>query len=283
MMKPWAVHLQWFADPAPGDPGPADASGGQAPAEGGQAPSPEPFFTHDRGDGRVETFQSPEELSDHYRRGVYFQDDYTKKTQSLAEERKAFETIRGQHETEKQSLAQLASELKGWKSFFETPRGRSVREQINQAISEGRDGGEVVETLKGEYDPKLQSQDERLARIEQAMERDRVERLRDSAFNSLSTRYPDLDRESVIKEVDRLAAIPGDNTEAFLELVHLASVGKGMGPAVEEKVGEVLDQRRAAVRPMPSVQGKKAAPAEFTSMDEAEAAALKQYEATGKY
>lgn len=264
--------------PVPGDTGQTDASGGQPPSSEGQGTSQGTFaYSFDRGDGRVHNFNSKEELDQFFRTGIQFQDDYTRKTQGLAEQRKAFESEREKYQSDQKQFQELASKIRTWRDFLQTPRGKAWESQITQALSSGTSPEEIRETIGQQYDPRLNDYEERLKAIEERNAQLEADRQREIALNTLSAQYPDLDRETILKEVDRLAAIPGDNTVALLELIHLATRGKALPTQVEKRVEETLEQRRTPT-PMPAVSGNNGGtPQDYANLDEAHAAAMKKY------
>ena len=202
-----------------------------------------PFYTYES-----QSFKDQNELTDYIKKGTMMHSDYTKKTQSLSEERR-------RHENEKsewfRKQADWDDKIKLYKQadelFKANPQAfKTVQQMIRQGAS-GTDVQELVKkTIEETVGPKLNE-------FEEYQKREKAKAERDRYFGELKGKYPDFDDKPVQELYDSLMS-PDANMGTLAELLYFAQKGKGINPAQAQK--EVLDNlKKKEGSGIPSARG----------------------------
>lgn len=216
--------------------------GGVGPGDGQVAA--EPFFKY--GD---QSFDKPESLEKFIRENEFRRADYTKKTQEHAEKVKSWENERASFY---QQVNDFGEKRKGWEKYEQLDKrmksdpafARAVMKAVQESSQGGVQGEDLKEMLKNYLEetgiPK------KLSDFEAAEKRRMAEAERDEQLGELAKKYPDLNREQVLALWDEIMA-PDKKMGDFLELLHYASRGKNVDPAViQKKTLEGLEKKKTA-------------------------------------
>jgi len=227
---------------------------------------PESFFVYKDDDGNEQTFKSQDELREYIRSGTLRHADYTKKTQSVAEQRKALEAERQKYDVEYTTFLQQKQEYDKIEKYLKS-LPPDVYNRLKQEINS---------------QPKQQQQEFKDPRLDKLLEQQEMEKkqreeqvAREQAIKSLKNVYQDFNEDEIMKEVNRLQEIaPGDSVRAFLELVYYARKGKETPAQIERKTAELLERKSRIATPIGATsstpsKGLK----QFSNLDEAAEAA----------
>lgn len=248
----------------------------QAPAEVGQAEpeQAEPFFRYKHDDGEEMIFNNQDELSKTFREGLLRHRDYTKKTQELAEQRKAFESEQQQKQAEWAQFLEMKQKYDKYDQFLR--QNPQIAQELQRRMSGAQGQGRVPPELQQQIEELKQWKEEREKRDQEMQNREQRRAAQEKAHELLSGRYPDYDRKAVEEMIAQLEQTPpGDEELAYLELLHLAAKGRRTPAELEEQMAERLQKKKNSHSPMPSGQsapqgGKRT----FKNLDEAAKAAL---------
>lgn len=187
-----------------------------------------PFYQYES-----QAFKTPDELSNFIKSGTMMHSDYTKKTQTLAEERKRYENERAEHNRQysewdkKIDLYKKADEL-----FKANPR---AFQQVQQMIKQGASGSDVQEIVEKAIEEKVGP---KLSEFEKYQKTQQAKAERDRYFGELKGKYQDFDEKSVQSLYDELMG-EGSNMGTLAEMLYFAHKGKGLDPAKAKQ--EVID------------------------------------------
>lgn len=226
------------------------------------APAEEPFLIYDRHEDPKyhKTFTTKDEALDYIHNGTLRFDDYTRKTQELAEERKKHESDRAKFDAEYTAFLPQKTEYDKISEFL-----GSLPDAERKAL-EGR-------IRSSRIDPQTKEALDRVKKLEEAekqREKDRQKEealrkskeLEDKANSFLLQRYPDYDVTSIDSELQRFREIPEtEQITALRELIYKALAFGGAKPTVTKP------HQSGTTGTVPSKQAK------FKTPDEAAAAA----------
>ena len=163
------------------------------------------FHSYTGDDGKTQSWKTPDELNGFLKQSGMFQSDYTKKTQSLADERRKF--------AEEQSAFKKSQEdwTKGDKAKYDRYNEvLSTRPQIQRmladAVNKPAGPDEIFERSQSYADEKSTALEQRIAAIERQGEEAKLEQQRDQAFSELETEIPGFDRNTVMNALKTLDA-----------------------------------------------------------------------------
>jgi hypothetical protein len=235
----------------------------------GQPVAAEAYFEYVRPDGQKEAFKSREELAQEWKLRGLREDDYRRKTQSVAEERREIERSRKEFQDELKAFQKTKGQYDEWDQRL---RGMDPRQyaQLQQALSEPV-APEHLLTQSREYaDTTAEELRNELKELKTAWEREQQEKVLNSAFDDLGKQFPDFDRDSVLGLMDSLAE---DNPKFLAETLYYALRGKNPG-AVEARVANNF-KKKAAAGMMPAAGSRtNGAKPSFNSIKEARDYAL---------
>lgn len=250
----------------------------ETPVDTGQAAAEEqsdPFFSYAFEDGEERKFTSPDELKGFIRDGVLRHSDYTKKTQSVAEERKKLEADRQRYDAEYSQMLQMKQEhdkIQQYLSKLPPQAYQALKQQIAQAQQGNQKGDPRVDKLMEEFEADKKARQER----EQA-ETERQQR--EAAFSELEKQYQDFNRDEVLQLAKALEeAPPGGQMRALMELLYHANRGKKTPAQIERDMAQNFARKKNLKTPIsgggkpPSNPGS----AQYNNTDEALQAALSE-------
>jgi len=205
------------------------------------------FFEYDWEDGKKDSFKSPDELKAFFRGGVLRHQDYTKKTQALADERRKIEARNKELEVLANNLTSKKSEIDKYDKFL-TSRP-DIRDRLAREMKQ-MSSGDLMDQAKGLVDERSKQLEEKLSEIEKWKSQQELERKREAIFNHMGTQYQDFDKEAIVKMINGLQEVPDeDNLYSLVDLLYWANKGKATPASVEKRVVENL-QKKGAMRPL---------------------------------
>lgn len=233
----------------------------------GQPVAQEAYFEYVRPDGKKDSFTSREDLAKEWRLRGLREDDYRRKTQSVAEERRSFEQERKDFQDQLKAFQKTKSQYDEWDQRL---RGMdpSQYSQLQRALSEPVDPSHVLTQSREYADSQTEELRKELAELKQSYQNEQQERALNMAFDDLGKQYGDFNRDSVLDLMDQLAE---DNPRFLAETLYHALKGRDPG-AVEEKVANNFKKKQAAGM-MPSGTNGASSKA-FKSVRDARDAAL---------
>lgn len=220
-----------------------DLGQGDASPDNGQV-NAAPFYKYED-----QEFKSPDELTKYIREGTYRHSDYTKKTQSLAEERKKWENERSSFYKQ---VSDFGEQRKGWEKYEQLDKrmksdpafARAVLKAVQETQGQGLQGQDMQEVFKNLLEETGITK--KLSDFEEAEKRRQADTERDQALEELSSRYPDLDRKGVVTLYEEIMG-PDKRMGDFLELLHFAHKGRSTNPeAIQKKTIESLEKKKDA-------------------------------------
>lgn len=208
-----------------------------------EAPAEEYFHTitipGDGGDDEVLNFKDPKELSDRYVQNRFRRSDYTKKTQELAEQRKAFQSQQEALLAKETSLTNLSNKYTEFDSMFKDIDAQQMQQIVQQIQGikksdlppEFREMKDEIDSIKKE---KAKAEKQRASEERKKQERQTFE----SRGRYLKTHYDDYEHESVMEAYDKLnSASPEEAHQAILEMLYFANKGRGLQARPENPQG----------------------------------------------
>jgi len=224
-------------------------------------PAAEPFFVYSRGDEPKE-FRTKEELEDYVHNGTLRFSDYTKKTQSLAEQRKEYEANKARYDAEYTEFLQKKQhhdKIDKWLKSLPPNVAKKLEGELesNRALNDPayrKMQEELEEIKKAEEERKTEMEKSEKAR----KERERIER----ANGHLSKRYPDYNPKTVEEAIRRMQETPPEEQlTALYEMMYHAQKGRGSKAPIPHQGGS----------PPGTLKGP---PRKFKTIEEAHAAAM---------
>jgi hypothetical protein len=191
-------------------------------------------------DDEVLNFKDQKELSDRYLQNRFRRADYTKKTQELGKQRKAYESDLEALRAKETSLTNMSNKYSEFDSMFTDVDDRQMRQIVEQ-----------VRGVTKQTSPELKEINAKLKAIE---DREKADKKRADAterknrdnetFNSrgryLKSHYSDYDHEATMKAYEELnGASPEMAHQAILEMLHFAGKGRGSLIKPEDPSGPV--------------------------------------------
>lgn len=232
----------------------------------GQPVEESAFFEATDEKGNPVKFKSKEELAEAWKKSGMLRSDYTRKTQSLAEERRKLEQWKAEQE---KILEQRRQEMKKFDDFLKNRP--DVYQKLKQAMQNPNhetaylQAQEYTNQVSEEIRKELEDLKAWKAQREQEEQRTKI-------FQDMKSRYPDFD-ESKVQEM--LAGIDPSNQTSLAEILYYASKGKESPAQIEQRIAQGQAQKQAG-RLMPGSGSPSAARSGHRSFDDAEAAALKE-------
>lgn len=220
--------------------GPGDGQSSQESSPGyrGQEQTSEPFFSYKGDDGKETVYKTKDELSKAYKDSMFMRKDYTQKTQSLAEERKKWETEKEQHFRWYDQTQRQAEEYKKYDAFLKSRP--DVFRQLQKAMQQGASPDAVQEVLE-------QKMDEKYGKEINEMKTWRAEQearsRRDQTFSAMKEKFEDFDEEAVSQALSELAS--GD-LSTLVEQIYYANKGRMSPMQIEKKIVNNLQKKQSA-------------------------------------
>jgi len=217
-------------------------------------------------------FKSPDDLGKVYQDGLMMRKDYTKKTQTLAEERRAHEQERKQFQLDREEHLRVVSDrearAKEHEQFDRFVKQYPAKYKAWLAeIKKGPGPDDVAERVRQEMEEKYGS---KLSELDNWKAQQEAERLRNEAYAGLKGKYSDFDADSVNKRLEELTAKLRDGDIGYLaEMLFLSNRATKATP---ERIEE--DKRSAQLLPGSSAPAPQARGKAHGSIREAERKAL---------
>lgn len=257
------------------------------PAQYGQGETP-PVTEQDKadyffeqqfdGDKEPTRFRSKDELAKYLREGTLRHRDYTKKTQSHAEERKAFEKQRTDFEQQMQAFMGTKTTYDQFDQFLRSRpdvKERIVREMKGTSPPSDTLKKQIMEEIQKDISQKYVPREDL-----ERMERERMnEEYRNQVFESLGKRYQDFNKEDIMaamEEVEGFQSLPPlQAMENFAELLYNARKGRQNPAKIEERIMNNLQKKAQTTTPMPGGLNGKGQKGGYTGSFDDIAAKLK--------
>lgn len=217
--------------------------------------------------GKKISLKDRDEALEYIRNGTLMQSDYTRKTQALAEERKKFEAERDQ----------LMEQIKAEKAKYDQYRtflnqNPHIYEQLEKLKNQPLGPQHQAQLAQKQVEERLSPVQKELEELRQWKQQQESERQREQLMSELEKELDGFDR----KEVERIMQeFSPKDPRSVLTLLHYAA--KGRTPPSQPN-NEVLQakrlQEKQAARTVPSPGSVRSEAGAFSSLEEAEAAAL---------
>lgn len=242
------------------------------PLNGPAQTAPQPFFELEDEKGKKRQFHSQDELRDFLKKGTMMRSDYTRKTQSLSEERKQFDQERNRMMNE--IMEQRERYNKYNKFLKENPH---VFNEIKKRMQNGTTGDVAVEKARAYVDETKSELQKELEDLKSWRKQREFQEQRDRIYERMKQRYPDFSRDSVqslMEEVDP------QNPESLIELMYHAHRGKRMTPDQQARMAQ-SQQRKQQGRMMPGGGAPAQSQSQASSLDEAYNQAMRDIQSSG--
>lgn len=231
------------------------------------------FHSYEDGDGNKTDFKDANEVNDFIRRSGMMRADYSRKTQTLAADRKTYESDKARTDAEYTSFLQSKQENDKVNDML-----KSLPPEVFERLKQGIKGQPRPQARDPEVDQMLKdfknSQKERETERQQTSDNEARER----AFESLSKSYDDFDKESVLGLVQRLEEVPQeDQMRTFMEILYQANKGKTTPAEIEKRLAQNLENKSKLSTPMGSTKstpGKGSS--SYSDLNDARAAAMNE-------
>ena len=187
------------------------------------------------GDDEVLNFKDGKELNDKFLENYLRQSDYTKKTQSLAEQRKQFEQKEASFSERETALMRMQNQSSKYQELIEAlPEAqfqKLLQEVQGKTPAPETDESRRLKAVEARY----QAEDREKASVERkAKQKERF----DARGRYLKSQLSDYDHEATMKSYDAMMNVSDEMVEqSVLEMLHYASKGKGAVPAPADPQG----------------------------------------------
>jgi hypothetical protein len=205
-----------------------------------------PFYSYESDDGTKTDFNDAKELGDFIRQGSLRHADYTRKTQSLAEERKAYEANKAKFDAEYTHFLESKQQNDKIEKYLQ-----SLPPEVFERLKQGIKG----QPRKPARDPEVEKFMKQYEADKQEREAERQRQLdneeRERAFNNLSKVHEDFDRDSVMEMVKSLEEVPEeDRMRTFMEMLYYSQKGRMTPAEIERKMADNLAKKAKTPVPM---------------------------------
>jgi len=251
---------------------PAPASGGgqaaPAPAPTGQAPGAGEFYGWTHPDGKREAFASKEDLDKAFKESYFRRQDYTTKTQSLADFRKAVEQ-------EKTDLKKQREEMEGRLKKYETYEWMynnrpDIRNKFEQIVSSTPSPDAALGEARSYADQQIAALREQMEQMQTDLKEQQLQRQKAELYARMGKELPDF-RPDVVDEL--FDVIGGGDLEALVRVLNHAAIGRD-GPLQAEKRLAEAQKEKGNIKIMPSKGSTPASKTIPKTLEEAEQKAL---------
>lgn len=228
---------------------PVEGQTAAVPASAGQTSDVGGFdYSYEFPDGKEKVqAKSKEDLDKYFKEHYLRTQDYTRKTQTLAEFRKQVEKER---EDMKKSREDLERKSRDFTDYDWMIKNRpDVYKQLQRLVSSPPSPDVAYERAQTYADEQTSTLKKELDEVRQQMEEDRLQRQRIELMGRLRGEYPDYpDDDSVNATLEELGS--GD-LEKVLRFIYFANKGKSNPLEVEKRMAEA-HKKKEGVRLMPS-------------------------------
>lgn len=239
-----------------------------APIDSGSE-QPAVFHEWDHPSGEKVTFSTPDELNEALKSSYFRQQDYTRKTQSIAEQKKQIEKERADFQEQMKMFQQSKKQYDEWDNLLK--QRPQIYQQLQNLARSPANPGEIYDRSVGYVDEKTKAFEEKVKQFEDYIKEQKSEKERNSIIEQLTGKYEDFDRQSV---EEALAALRDGGLPALYEMGYYARKGRSLTPSeVEKNVTQKLRKKQSAglQKPgQPPSNGKQ-----YANVKEARAAAMR--------
>ena len=224
------------------------------------------FHRYKWDDGKEDVWKSPDELNEFIRNGALRHSDYTRKTQQVAEARKAMEQKMADYEAKERTFNAAYPEIMQMDKFLkEHP---DVRDRIAEEMK-GKGNPDVERIIQERLSPYEQE----LKAMKEAEEKRQADAEREAAFKTLEGRIEGFDRSIVERELQRLEQIPPQaKAEELLSLLYFANRGRETPGEIERRKAMQNQKPKPNMTPSPTVQTSGKDPAQMSAGEAADLA-----------
>jgi hypothetical protein len=244
----------------------------QSALSGGQS---EPFFEDVLPDGTKKVYSSKDEFAKEWKNSYLRQSDYTKKTQEIAKTRSQIEAERKKFADEQKAFADAKKRYDDWDKLLKSRP--DIYSQLERAATMPADPSVAYERAKEYADGTSKELQDRLAALEERLEREATEKELRSHMDTLKGKYEDFDEGEVMARLEHLS--DGD-TGKLMEILYWATKGQKSPAQIEQKITDQLRKKSQAT--LPSSKGAGPAPSKgnYRTTDAAREAAIKAFGVT---
>lgn len=232
----------------------------------------EPYFRYKWEDGRVDEYRTPAELERAYRSGYLRHQDYTKKTQEIAAERKKYEAEQEKIKEAYKKVSDMESRLMPMDKFLR--ERKDVADYIVQQMkgAKPQDSDENVEAIKREFQ-------EFKSKYEERAKKEEEEQRRKAIFGMMKEKYQDFDEERIAEGINGLLeTAPGDEMASLIDTIYWATKGRTTPEEMQKRIVEGIQKKSAMKTPMTSGGQVASGPKVFKNLQEAAEAAKQRYQ-----
>lgn len=213
-----------------------------------------PFLEVDLGDEKL-SFNSQDEIAKHVREGTLRQSDYTKKTQEVAEQRKAMEEKERQLEQQLSAFLEQKGQYDKIDGFFK--KRPDVRDYILQNMRQP-DPHKQADYLKKYAEEQTTSVKKELDELKQQIEAEKrakqYEQQRKEVFGELSGQFEDFNEEAISKQLEEIQGYQSlpekEALRNFAQVLYYASKGRTSPIEQEEKQARRVAPMKPGVKPV---------------------------------
>jgi len=238
---------------------------GQAtPAPTGDVGQAEPFFTSGE-----DVFNTREDLERAWKDSYQRRDDYTRKTQAVAQLRKTYEQRQKEFEQRQKEFEEKQKEYEKYDRMLQTRP--DVYQKLRQALNQPPDANVAFQRAESLVNDKTGELEQRLKEFEEWKQQQELEREKQNVFQQLSQELPDFNPETI---EERLARLQNASFGDLARLLYHADRGEKSPLQVEQEITDKL-KKKGGVKTASPQGGKPPEGQGFKSLDEARHAALR--------
>lgn len=217
-------------------------------------------FEYEWEDGRKDSFATMEDLKKAWREGHLRRDDYTKKTQELAEQRKAMEAERKQYAEMMANVQRMQSQWEPVDTFLKSRP--DIRDYILQNMRYPNHQA-IAETAKNAVNQDVEELRKQLQELAEWKEQQAEAERRAAVYDHLSKQYEDFDPEVVEQALTEFNELPdGEEIRWLAERIYQAHKGREIPKKIEERVVQNLETKARKMPPVPPSQAARETPEE---------------------
>ena len=204
----------------------------------GEVTQSEPFFVLDE----TTSFNTPDELRKAFQEGTLRHSEDKRRMSEYQENMKRFENERSGFYKQ---MSDYEEKVKIYKQLDEIMKSNpAAYRRMMEVVQQEPQGEDLMKKVEDRMEKRYGS---KLKKLEDEERRRIAAEERDKHFKSLSGRYPDLDKDAVQAEWDRLMS-PESSMETLLEIIYHSLKGKNP-QKLEERAAENFAKKQAAAIP----------------------------------
>lgn len=200
-----------------------------------------PFYETQGPDGKPIQFKTRADLDKTWKDSVMLRSDYTRKTQEVAKQRMEYEKRLKDFEEQQKMFQKSKSQYDEWDKLLKS-RPEIQRELMNRARSPASPN-EVFERAQGLVDETKKAMEERIEKLEKALEQKNFQDELQQHHSALSKRFEDYDPDAVTQLLQEVSS--GD-TATLLEKLYYARKGQTPPEEAQKRMLEQIEKKRRA-------------------------------------